>query len=114
VTTSDGYILGIHRIINRQLSQFNKTLKPVLLQHGLMGSSTDWIINTPFLNGSGNELGDNLDRNVGNNLGFVLSQRGYDVWLANSRGNTYSRNHSTLSTDGEEIVIKHLITSLLF
>ncbi|CAG2104946.1 unnamed protein product [Medioppia subpectinata] len=97
VITKDGYILGIHRIINPELSQFNKTLKPVLLQHGLLGSSTDWLINSPFLNASTDKLTDNEGR-VGNNLGFVLSQLGYDVWLSNSRGNIYSTNHTQLKT----------------
>ena len=39
VRTADGYILTIHRIPHRELS------KPVvLLMHGLLGSSADWVI----------------------------------------------------------------------
>jgi len=38
VTTDDGYILELHRIGS------NKK-RPILLQHGLLGTSADWIIN---------------------------------------------------------------------
>jgi hypothetical protein len=34
---------------------------------------------------------------IGGTLGFVLSQFGYDVWLANCRGTTYSKNHTFLN-----------------
>lgn len=48
VETEDGYILSVHRI---PFSQKNKMMKgyrpPVLLQHGLFGSSDNWIVTGP-------------------------------------------------------------------
>ena len=65
--------------------------KPVLLQHPLLGESANFIINSPagFLNES--------TAVVGNNLGFELAKRGYDVWLGNVRGNVNGRKHKTMS-----------------
>jgi lysosomal acid lipase/cholesteryl ester hydrolase len=94
VTTKDGYVLALHRIINPQISKSNTALKPILLQHGLLGSSTDWIINSPLIK---------HNDTVGNNLGFVLAVNGYDTWLSNSRGNTYSTNHTKLHPKSIEL-----------
>lgn len=40
IITEDGYILEVHRIAN-------PGKQPVILTHGLLASSADWIINGP-------------------------------------------------------------------
>lgn len=51
--TEDGYLITVHRIPGGKLSKdAHKT--PILLMHGLMSSSVDWIINGP-----GKALGNN-------------------------------------------------------
>lgn len=38
ISTEDGYLITLHRIPG------DKNSPPVFLQHGLLGSSSDWVI----------------------------------------------------------------------
>lgn len=43
IATDDGYLLTLHRIPGTKNGEHGN--QPVLLQHGLFGSSADWILN---------------------------------------------------------------------
>ena len=103
VTTQDGYILAVYRIPGL-LSEQNDDLagesdfdfsedasakqweKPAIyFQHGILDSAYAWVMHYS-------------DKSPA----FVAARAGYDVWLNNSRGNTYSRRHSALDPDEDK------------
>ncbi|KAH7940208.1 lipase 3 [Rhipicephalus sanguineus] len=82
VVTDDGYVIEMHRIpwgrAGKPTGSSSKR-QPVLLMSGLLGDSSNYVLDFPD-----------------QSLGFVLADQQYDVWIGNVRGNTYGKDHIKL------------------
>lgn len=81
----------MHRIPPLPYSKTHPRQQPVILQHGLTGTSSNFVMASAEVP---------LDHSViGYNMAFELAKRGFDVWLSNNRGNEYAMRHVHLSAE---------------
>eukprot|EP00106_Octopus_bimaculoides_P014318 XP_014781760.1 PREDICTED: gastric triacylglycerol lipase-like [Octopus bimaculoides] len=85
VLTEDGFYLEMQRIPHGIKDNDMKKVRPVVfLQHGVLGSSTNFLTNL-----------------ANESLAYLLADAGYDVWLGNSRGTTYGLHHTLYPTSSD-------------
>ncbi|XP_050442988.1 lipase 3-like isoform X2 [Adelges cooleyi] len=85
ITTEDGYVLELHRIPKSKSGKLPFRNYPIFVQHGILGSSADWVLGGADVS-----------------IATQLADQGYDLWLGNARGNTYSRKHVSLNPKSKE------------
>ncbi|KAI5703468.1 hypothetical protein M8J76_003013 [Diaphorina citri] len=78
VTTEDGYIISLYRILPKQEGS-----PPVLVMHGFLACSETFLVRGKP------------------DLAIMLSEAGYDVWLSNFRGNYNGKGHINMTAEDE-------------
>ncbi len=106
ITTADGYILTLHRIVTKDYDNvadgkkdennnnhlkpnnraYNSTRRPILIAHGLFCSSIDFLYTCSTINGKRSE----------SFVAYLLESGQHDVWLLNHRANCFSKGHLKL------------------
>ena len=86
ITTPDGYILTAFRVPGKIGEPIVKGAKqPIYMQHGLIDDGGTWFFNDHTLD-----------------LSLELVDRGYDIWVTNSRGTAFSNQHTTYTVKDKE------------
>ncbi|KAK7343478.1 hypothetical protein VNO77_12249 [Canavalia gladiata] len=84
IETKDGFLLGLQRVSSSSSSFLRvgndeERGPPVLLLHGLFMGGDAWFLNSRE-----------------QSLGFILADRGFDVWVGNVRGIHWSHGHISI------------------
>eukprot|EP00882_Tetradesmus_deserticola_P006787 GHRQ01007145.1.p1 GENE.GHRQ01007145.1~~GHRQ01007145.1.p1 ORF type:complete len:352 (+),score=55.01 GHRQ01007145.1:356-1411(+) len=86
VNTEDGWVLNMYRIPHGKYRNNKPGPRPVvLLHHGITLSSACWTL-----------------LNANESTAYILADAGFDVWMANTRGNTFSRGNYNYSYRDQE------------
>ncbi|XP_054154612.1 lysosomal acid lipase/cholesteryl ester hydrolase-like [Oppia nitens] len=125
VTTGDGYILRVFRIVNHSLRRSGRQPKPVpiILWHGVAVTSDSWLFSTNGRLDSetglyreyqyrDNPIVNDCETNVTSTLAYTLSACGYDVWLPNTRGTHYSLGHQSMDSTTDPHYWQYTLTEL--
>eukprot|EP00768_Dysnectes_brevis_P005277 gnl/Dysnectes_brevis/377_a419_4777.p1 GENE.gnl/Dysnectes_brevis/377_a419_4777~~gnl/Dysnectes_brevis/377_a419_4777.p1 ORF type:complete len:439 (+),score=115.29 gnl/Dysnectes_brevis/377_a419_4777:55-1371(+) len=86
IVTEDDYILTLWRLVEIGEPTFNLSSRPpLLLVHGILENGMTWIYN-----------------NRSTSPGYQFHDEGFDVWIINCRGTTFSQHHQYLDYHEDE------------